>query len=49
MFDIVKLKSDVYMKRFKAENITDGVCSEEILQHGIEKIREDLFNLDFEE
>ena len=49
MFDIVKLKSDIYTKRFKAENITDGVASEEILQHGIEKIKDELLNLDFEE
>jgi hypothetical protein len=49
LFDIVKLKSDIYMRRFKAENITDGIASEEILQHGIEKIRDELLNLDFEE
>lgn len=54
MFDIVKLKSDIYMKRFKAENYKadDPMCnttSEEILKHEIEKIRESIFNLPFEE
>ena len=54
MFDIVKLKSDIYMKRFKAENYRadDPMCnttSEEILKHEIEKIRESIFNLPFEE
>lgn len=49
MFDIVKLKSDIYMKRFKAENYTDGISSEEILKNDIEKIKDELFNLDFEE
>lgn len=49
MFDIVKLKTDIYLKRFKAENITDGISSEEILKNDIEKIKEELFNLDFEE
>jgi len=53
MFDIVKLKSDIYMKRFKAENFTAGdssaFSSEEVLKHEIEKIRESLFNLPFGE
>ena len=53
MFDIVKLKSDIYMKRFKAENFNAGdqnsLNSEEILKHEIEKIRESLFNLPFGE
>ena len=53
MFDIVKLKSDIYLKRFKAENFNAGdasaVSSEEILRHEIEKIREELFNLPFGE
>ena len=51
MFEIVKLKSDVYMKRMKAENYNanENYSSEEIMQHEIEKIREGLFNLGFEE
>ena len=53
MFDIVKLKSDIYLKRFKAENFNAGdasaVSSDEILRHEIEKIREELFNLPFGE
>lgn len=54
MFDIVKLKSDIYMKRFKAENFKaddplSNTTSEEILKHEIEKIRESIFNLPFEE
>ena len=54
MFDIVKLKSDIYIKRFKAENFKAddpmfNTSSEEILKHEIEKIRENIFNLPFEE
>ena len=54
MFDIVKLKSDVYIKRFKAENYKAddpmfNTSSEEILKHEIEKIRDNIFNLPFEE
>ena len=51
MFEIVKLKSDVYLKHMKAENFnaTENYSSEEIIQHEIEKIREGLFNLNFEE
>ena len=39
MFDIVKLKSDIYLRRFKAENYnpndTQAVTSEEILKNEI--------------
>ena len=53
MFDIVKLKSDIYLKRMKAENFNandaNAYTSEEILKHEIEKIREGLFSLPFEE
>ena len=54
MFDIVKLKSDIYMKRFKAENfnaddLINQQSSEAIIRHEIEKIRESLFNMPFEE
>jgi len=54
MFDIVKLKSDIYMKRFKAENFKaddplSQQSSEAIIRHEIEKIRESLFSMPFEE
>lgn len=54
MFDIVKLKSDIYMRRFKAENFKaddplNQPTSDELLRHGIEKIREGIFNMPFEE
>jgi hypothetical protein len=51
MFDIVKLKSDIYQKRFKAENYNanDISTSDEILKHELEKIKESLFNLPFGE
>lgn len=54
LFDIVKLKSDIYMRRFKAENFKaddplNQPSSEELLRHEIEKIREGLFNMPFEE
>ena len=35
MFDIVKLKTDIYTKRFKAENIEANISSEEILKNNI--------------
>jgi len=53
LFDIVKLKSDLYMKRFKAENFNanaeQAISSEEILKNEISQIKENLFNLNFEE
>ena len=51
MFDIVKLKSDIYTKRFKAENFKGdaSATSEEILKNQIENIKEGLFNVNFEE
>lgn len=53
MFDIVKLKSDVYMKRFKAENYNpndqQAFTSEEIIKSELTKIKENLFNMNFEE
>ena len=53
MFDIVKLKSDIYMKRFKAENYNTNeqhaFSSEEILKHELDKIKESLFSLPFDE
>mmetsp|Transcript_3928 Transcript_3928/g.5939 ORF Transcript_3928/g.5939 Transcript_3928/m.5939 type:complete len:111 (-) Transcript_3928:23-355(-) len=51
MFEIVKLKSDIYMKRFKAENFNPSdqaaFSSEEVLKHELDEIRENLFNLPF--
>ena len=53
MFEIVKLKSDVYLKRFKAENYNPGeadtVTSEAIIKNELKKIKESLFNLGFEQ
>jgi hypothetical protein len=54
MFEIVKLKSEVYQKRFKAENYKandplNQASSDEILRHELEKIRDALFNLPYEE
>lgn len=53
MFDIVKLKSEIYMKRFKAENFDpndkQAFSSEEIIKNEITSIKENLFNLNFEE
>ena len=51
MFEIVKLKSEVYNKRAKAENFgaSEKLSSEELIQHDIEKIREGIFSLGFEE
>lgn len=54
LFDIVKLKSEIYTRRFKAELYTPDdplgkVQSEDVLRHEIEKIKEELFNLPFEE
>ena len=51
MFDIVKLKSEVYQKRLKAENFNanENFTSEDIIHHEIEKIRDELFNLSFNE
>jgi len=51
MFEIVKLKSEVYLKRVKAENFdaSENHSSETLIQHEIEKIREGLFNLSFNE
>lgn len=53
MFDIVKLKSEIYLRRFKAENYNpndvQAVTSEEILKNEITQIKENLFNLNFDE
>lgn len=53
MFEIVKLKSDIYMKRFKAEhfnpNDSEAVTSEAIIKNELKKIKEGLFNADFDQ
>jgi hypothetical protein len=53
MFDIVDLKTEIYMKRYRAEFSQNGVQNEydneEIIKHEIDRIREELFNLPFEE
>lgn len=55
LFDIVDLKTEIYMKRYKAEcsnlegNSTGYYDNEEIIRNEIERIREDIFNLPFEE
>lgn len=49
LFDIVDLKCDTYLKRFKAE-MSDGnmeIESEEIIKAEINKIRDELFNMNF--
>lgn len=52
MFDIVDLKTEIYMKRYRAEFNQTGqneYDNEEIIKHEIDRIREELFNLPFEE
>jgi hypothetical protein len=49
IFDIVDFKSEIYMKRSKAEYQQYEFDSEEMLRADIEKIREELFNMPFEE
>lgn len=51
LFEIVDMKTDIYMKRYKAEYGQAGseLESEEVVRHEIERIREELFNLPFEE
>ena len=45
------LKTDIYMKRCKAEygQTANEFDNEEALRHDIEKVREELFSLPFEE
>jgi hypothetical protein len=49
----VNIKTEIYMKRYRAEygNSQEGhdFDNEEALRHDIEKIREELFSLPFEE
>ena len=49
LFEIVDLKSEVYLKRYRAEFAAGEFDSEEAIRHDIERIREELFNLPFEE
>lgn len=48
MFDIVDLKTDIYEKRYRAE-FSHELDSEATIRAEIDRIREDLFNLPFEE
>jgi hypothetical protein len=47
MFDIIKLKSDIYAQRLKLEN-SEVITSEEILSHQLDKIKEGIIDLPFE-
>lgn len=50
MFDIVSLKSDIFKHRFSAEYGAEREPdNEEVLKHEIEKVREELFNMSFDE
>ena len=51
LFDIVDLKTEIYIKRYKAEfgGSSSEIENEEGLRHEIERIREEVFNLPFEE
>ena len=48
LFDIVDLKTSIYINRGKAERGADFDC-EEALRSDIERIREELFDLPFQE
>lgn len=50
LFDIVDLKTDIFRKRHRAEyNNEVEFESEEVMRHEIEKIKEEVFNLPFDE
>ena len=49
LFDIVDLKSEIYLKRMRAEGVNEDEEREGVIRHEIERIREELFNLPFEE
>jgi len=52
LLEVVSLKQDVFTKRFKAEfgaHKEPGPETEEVMAHQIEAIREELFNVSFEE
>ena len=51
LFDIVELKTEIYQKRHTAEygHPNPDYENEETVKHEIEKIREELFNLPFEQ
>lgn len=48
MFDIIKLKSDIYKQRLKVEN-SEVATTQEMLGHQLEKIKEGIIDLPFEE
>jgi len=52
IFDIVDFKTEIFMKRHKAEFGSSGPSdfdSEDLLRSDIERIRDELFNMPFEE
>lgn len=49
LFDIVDMKTEIYLKRFRAEQNGADYDNEEVVRHEIERIREELFNLPFQE
>lgn len=51
LFDIVDLKTDIFKKRYRADYNDDNIDfeSEDVIRHEIEKIREEVFNLPYEE
>jgi len=50
MFDIVSLKTDIFKRRFTAEyGVEREPDNEEVLKHEIEKVREELFNMSFDD
>jgi hypothetical protein len=50
LFEIVEFKKETFMKRYKAERgLSIDYENEEVVRHEIERIRDDIFNLPFEE
>ena len=51
MFDIVELKTDIYIKRYQAEYGGEDkeYDNEESIKSEIQKIRDEVFNLPFED
>ena len=50
MFDIVDLKTSIYRNRFEAElNINGESTPFDAVRHDLERVREELFGLPFEQ
>ena len=50
LFDIVDIKADIYMKRFRAEyGEQKELDNEETIKSEIQKIRDEVFNVPFED